>query len=71
MGLPQENHPLFDETGEDCDVGQSGKVWFLGGVINETGSASRECTVPTGKAIFFPILNVEWPIVDPGFKTVV
>jgi len=52
-------HPLFDETGADCGVAQSGQVWFLGGVFNASGSATRECTVPAGKALFFPIINVE------------
>jgi hypothetical protein len=63
-------HPLFDFTGEDCDEGQKGKVWFLGGIIvvdTEGGSAEgvvRECTIPNGKALFFPILNSEQDNVD-------
>jgi hypothetical protein len=61
-------HPLFDTTGKDCDEGQEGKVWFLGGIIT-VGSASaegvvRKCTVPNGKALFFPILNTEQDNVD-------
>ena len=52
-------HPLFDETGADCGVGQAGQVWFLGGVFNVSGSATRNCTVPAGKGLFFPIINVE------------
>ena len=56
--LPTDGHPLFDQTGEDCDNGQEGSVWFLHGVYNESGSAERDCTVPPGKALFFPILNV-------------
>jgi hypothetical protein len=53
-------HPLFDETGEDCDVGQQGHVWFLGGVFNVSGTANRAlCTIPTGTALFFPFLNFE------------
>jgi hypothetical protein len=57
ISLPVTNHPLFDETGENCDVGQQGKVWFLGGVFNVSGTAVRDCTIPTGTALFFPILN--------------
>ncbi len=65
-GLPgDEPHPLYDDTGEACGVGQGGPVWFLAGtssVIEEdgvfVGRANRTCYVPTGKAIFFPILNV-------------
>lgn len=52
-------HPLFDETGAQCGVGQSGHVWFLGGVINETGTATRTCAVPPGTALYFPIANAE------------
>jgi hypothetical protein len=69
--IPFVGHPLFDETGADCAAGQSGPVWFLGGVFNVTGSATRDlCVVPAGKALFFPILNVEWdnfcpPIAPP------
>ncbi len=58
--LPVDQNPFFDDTGcENAANGQSGPVWFLAGVINVSGTASRDCTVPAGKAIFFPILNVE------------
>lgn len=59
-GLPVDGHPLFDETGADVANGQSGPVWFLGGVFNVSGTATRHCTIPAGKALFFPIVNVEW-----------
>ena len=36
----------------DCSLGQSGKVWFL----EAFGSS---CSVPSGKALFFPIVNAE------------
>jgi hypothetical protein len=57
-------HPLFDRTGADCDEGQRGKVWFLGGIIGttdqpRTDQVERHCAIPAGKAIFFPILNTE------------
>ncbi len=56
FSIPMAAHPLFDTA--DCDTGQSGKVWFLGGTF--TGAAAtRDCTVPHGKAILFPIANVE------------
>jgi hypothetical protein len=68
-GLPVDGHPLFDETGADCAAGQSGPVWFLGGVFNVSGSADRTlCSVPTGKALFFPILNVEWDNICPPIE---
>jgi hypothetical protein len=40
-------------------VGQTGNVWFLGGVFNVSGIATRDITVPTGTFLFFPIMNFE------------
>lgn len=65
MAIPSEINPLLDETGENCDVGQEGPVWFLVGTPGNsedqeppiTGSAERECTIPEGKKILFPIFN--------------
>lgn len=63
--LPANHHPLFDTA--DCSAGQSGPVWFLGGTFTTVspepgvvvGTAKRDCTVPTGKALFFPIIDAE------------
>jgi hypothetical protein len=63
FSLPGADHPLFDQTGADCDKGQKGKVWFLAGLFTKAGDTSgpgavtRSCTIPNGKAIFFPVLN--------------
>jgi hypothetical protein len=53
--------PITDETGARCGINQSGPVWFLAG--NFGGETVRSCTVPAGKAIFFPIVNffAEYP----------
>jgi hypothetical protein len=56
---PAPHNPLLDETGADCGRGQSGKVFYLAGVLNVTGSATRNCDVPAGKALLFPIINAE------------
>jgi hypothetical protein len=53
--IPAASHPLG--VGTDCTAGQAGPVWFLGGAF-ESASVTRQCTVPKGKAIFFPIVNV-------------
>ena len=53
---PSATNPLLDETGSNCDVGQSGHIWFLAGVWNG-GSAERTCTIPTGQFLFFPLVN--------------
>jgi hypothetical protein len=42
-------------------------VWFLAG--NLGGESTRTCTVPSGKAIFFPLVNYlnDYPCPDPSF----
>ena len=64
MAIPPEINPLDDDTGENCDVDQQGPVWYLVGTPGDTeagdviiGSAERECTIPEGKRILFPIIN--------------
>jgi len=68
--LPQPAgvNPLLDETGADCGQGQDGSVWFLAGNFN--GTMHRECTVPPGRALFFPIANVFWiqTLQDPNLS---
>src|SRR6266700_1791762 len=56
--IPAPNNPVLDTTGANCDVGQSGQVWFLAGSFT-SGTITRTCTVPHGKALFFPIFNSE------------
>ena len=76
LELPATDHPAFSEDGANCNVGQSGKVWFLAGAFtnevpeNEFNTITREsCSVPTGKAIFFPIINIECSTIeDPPFR---
>jgi hypothetical protein len=57
FSMPVSQNALFDETGALVSLNQSGPLWFLGGVFNETGSATRTATIPPGKALLFPILN--------------
>ena len=65
LSLPADQSPMFDETGcANGANGQSGPVWFLTGVINVSGTAVRTCTVPPGKAIFFPVLNSECSTIE-------
>ena len=61
MSSPDEINPVRDRSGAHCDTGQQGKVWFLAGGF---GSAliRRSCTIPVGKYIFFPVVNMAyWP----------
>jgi hypothetical protein len=55
LSQPVSTNPVLDETGANCAAGQSGLVWFLAGTFG--GSATRSCTVPTGKALLLPVLN--------------
>ena len=63
--IPVAHHPLFDN--DDCSVGQSGPVWFLGGKfcsINNpncgTDNVVRSCNVPAGKALYIDVLSSEF-----------
>ena len=61
---PEKSNPMSDQTGEYCEKGQKGDVWFLAGIYeglkDEDDFVVRDCTVPAGKALFFPIVNLSW-----------
>lgn len=58
--------PVFDETGADCAVGQSGFIWFLAGTQGGFGPVvTRTCSIPKRKILFFPLVNVAW-VKEPG-----
>jgi len=57
LSIPADRNPVTDTTGDFCAEGQSGKVWFLAGTFGT--SETRSCTIPAGKALFFPIINGE------------
>lgn len=75
--LPFTASPLFDTA--DLSAGQSGRVWFLGGTLAPNpdpsdpnasiGRANRSGTIPSGKALFFPILNVEASVLEGNGTT--
>ena len=65
VAQPASSNPLFDATGAGCRTGQSGKVFFL---VGDGTSPRDQCTVPIGKALFFPLVNafnVNTPSVEP------
>ena len=55
LTIPPSINPLTDQTGENCDVDQTGDVWKLAGTAG--GDAERDCTIPIGKKILFPIIT--------------
>lgn len=55
--MPKHLSPVRDRTGENCHQGQNGDVWFLTGGYGSS-KISRTCTIPEGKYIFFPVINM-------------
>lgn len=53
LETPAATNPIL---GGPCTTGQTGDVFFLTG--NFGGVESRSCTVPAGKALFFPITTI-------------
>lgn len=56
IGTPVSVNPILDLTGENCAQRQVDNVWFLAGTFG-TNPVTRKCTVPEGKALFFPLIN--------------
>ncbi len=70
LAIPSSTNPLFEQNGKnpvnvDCSAHQTGKVWYLVGVISVSGTAVRNCTVPPGTFLFFPVLNTECSNLEP------
>jgi serine/threonine protein kinase len=68
MEMPLTNsagaiHPsYYDSPRFDVTESQTSDMWFLGGPFLASPSAGtirRSCQIPTGKALFFPLFNVE------------
>jgi hypothetical protein len=60
ISFPKDKSPWNDETGANCDNGQSGtnsSVFYLSG--NGGGKSERTCTVPAGKGLFIPVSPME------------
>jgi hypothetical protein len=68
LSIPKDTNPGGDMTGKNCALKQSGPVWFLSGTFG--GSATRVCTIPSGKAILLPLINAECDYkAKPNLKT--
>ena len=66
--IPKDINPAYDDTGKNCAQKQNGPVWFLAGTYGH--AVNRECNIPAGKAILFPILNSECSFAEfPNLKT--
>ena len=66
--IPSKSHPAFDYIGKLCSQNQTERVWFLVGTFGYP--VIRECTIPVGTAILFPILNTICTYAEyPSLKT--
>jgi len=63
---PWSTGPVVDLDGSECALGQSGKTWYLAGTPGEPTVVERECTIPHGKKLFFPLIN-RWVAPPPEF----
>jgi hypothetical protein len=59
LRIPAAENPLTQDGAVDCSAEQSGRVWYLVGVISVSGTADRSCTIPPGTFLFFPVINTE------------
>jgi hypothetical protein len=66
--IPLGVSPQKDTTGIQCGINQGGLVWFIGGPLGSSFSVS--CTIPKGKAILAPIIDVnnDYPCPVPNFE---
>ncbi len=58
FSISTQDNPAVDNSGKNCNQSQNGPVWFLAGTV-VTSRIVRACTIPVGKALFFPIINSE------------
>lgn len=55
--IDEEFGPIIESGSVDCAAGQQGKTWFLAGSFFNIGPVSRECSIPAGTKLFFPVVN--------------
>jgi hypothetical protein len=58
FSIPFEKNPAIDVNGVNCSFNQHGPVWFLAGALADA-KLIRNCTIPSPKAILFPVINSE------------
>jgi hypothetical protein len=63
MSIPASVNPTLDLTGANAPIGQSGPLYYLAGA-GTTEPVTRDVTLPRGKFLFFPLVNVECSTVE-------
>ena len=59
LSIPASDSPINDMTGQKCTVGQSNTNSSVFYLVEAEGKVDRRCTVPAGKGLLIPIMNVE------------
>jgi hypothetical protein len=57
LSIPTPQSQFTEGANNACSFGQSGPAWFLVGKLFVGGTTIRSCTLPAGKAVFFPVYN--------------
>lgn len=57
--LPAAINPGIDDSGDHGGYAQRGPVWFLLGAFDTDVVANRDVEVPSGKALFFPVVHAQ------------
>lgn len=57
LSAPDNRSPVLDTTGKHAGWKQPADLWFLAGTYG--GRVVRRCELPTGRRIFFPVLNTQ------------
>jgi hypothetical protein len=55
--IPKNRNPCLDQSGTYASENQYDKnVWFLAGTFGNIKTVKRQCVIPKGKSILFPVL---------------
>ena len=63
MEIPVPVNPALDETGANCNVGQTGRVWFSASTSNLT--TTRSCTISEKQALLVFAVGNECSDIEP------
>jgi hypothetical protein len=60
LSIPKQHNPALDNDGRNSAKDQNDHhVWFLAGSFGNEATVKRTCVIPSGSAIFFPIIVKE------------
>jgi hypothetical protein len=59
LSIPANESPMDDKTGDKCSIEQSNTNSTVFYLANGEGKVERTCTVPIGKGLLIPVMQVE------------